>query len=101
MSGTLKSPVTITLGRVSFGYGIFSRASSSCCTLKVFAYVGQQYDAIVEVCFPLFQAWPKLPHNASTLHATYLSDTATQTPPPPKDLSLRNMSKPFGNTPLM
>ena len=36
--------------------------------------------------------------NASTLHATYLSDTATKTPPPPKDLSLRNISKPFGNT---
>ena len=35
MSGTLKSPVTMTLGRVSFGCGIFCRASSSCCMLKV------------------------------------------------------------------
>ena len=41
MSGTLKSPVTITLGRVSFGCGIFCRASSSCCTLKVFVSGGR------------------------------------------------------------
>ena len=32
MSGTLKSPVTMTLGRVSFDCGIFCKASSSCCT---------------------------------------------------------------------
>ena len=59
----------------------------------------------IGVCFPLFPAWPKLPHNlflnASTLYLYCLSDTATQTPPPPLlmiGLSLRNMSNPFGNT---
>ena len=41
MSGTLKSPATMTLGRVSFGCGIFCRASSSCCTLKVLASEGR------------------------------------------------------------
>ena len=41
MSGTLKSPVTMTLGRFSFGCRIFCRASSSCCTLKVLASGGR------------------------------------------------------------
>ena len=41
MSGILKYPVTMTLGRVSFGCGIFYRASSSCCTLKVLASGGR------------------------------------------------------------
>ena len=31
MSGTLISPVSMTLGRVSFGCGNFCKASSSCC----------------------------------------------------------------------
>ena len=35
MSGTLKSPATMTFCRVSFGCGIFYRASYICCTLKV------------------------------------------------------------------
>ena len=36
-----KNRPTITLGRVSFGCGIFCRASSSCCTLKVFVSGGR------------------------------------------------------------
>ena len=56
----------------------------------------------IEVCFPLLQAMAQIASqfvsNASTLHATYLSDTATKNSSPPKDLSLRNMSNPFGNT---
>ena len=41
MSGTLKSPVTMKLGRVSFGCGIFCRAPSSCCKLKVLVSGGR------------------------------------------------------------
>ena len=40
----------------------------------------------IEVCFPLLQAMAQIASqfvsNASTLHATYLSDTATKTSSP-------------------
>ena len=57
----------------------------------------------IELCYPLLQAWSKLPNNLFLIRLPYMLRTCLtqqQNSSPPKDLSLRNMSNPL-EIPLM